>query len=534
MKKILLFITSFLLVFVTFTYSVKADNVATKGMIPKQEPTMLAKAPQTFPNENDTLYAVLDDTFDYSKISFETAVAGEEAITGNTYMRKIMLSMNPNPEGTTKEELLNNNYFSAYCLDASLHFPYLGLANLDGYDELEDNLKVQHIALAKLLNDLNYSKLFEKAKGAIAEPIVTYELADGETDASVLQKFEAGTEISIYVKNIRYVMTAAPTYFDITAKDLAKNDSATKFEVKVKKNDVLFDNYYAKNITNTNYNHALWILEHSYPTLDINSTLLAAGSSYNSLLAEVKTLHEGETRTDEEWSNLTENYVYSTIQYAIWKVNDGFDRNGKKLGNQLIGSVELNKLYKYLIQDREEYKDYDKYEFSDDIKLNKPDSKNEIYKETDDSFVYGPYSADYDLVSIKDVKVALKEPVEGVSIVDENDNLLTTIEPTQKFYIKCLKKAKIANVQIVLSTDNALTFSPSTNRGKIYSPYSPLTQNVVTGGKIVNKNIEKTIDVLFNPKTGVENIVLLFAVTLIAFLLGYFALNFKTKPLDLD
>ena len=46
-----------------------------------------------------------------------------------------------------------------------------------------------------------------------------------------------------------------------------------------------------------------------------------------------------------------ENYIYSTVQYAIWNANGGVDANGNKLGDTLKGSTQLNTLYQYLIKE---------------------------------------------------------------------------------------------------------------------------------------------------------------------------------------
>ena len=54
----------------------------------------------------------------------------------------------------------------------------------------------------------------------------------------------------------------------------------------------------------------------------------------------------------EEYNNLLatsklEDFVYSTVQYAVWYANGGVDSNGNAIGNTLEGSGELNKLYQY-------------------------------------------------------------------------------------------------------------------------------------------------------------------------------------------
>lgn len=258
---------------------------------------------------------------------------------------------------------------------------------------------------------------------------------------------------------------------------------------------------------------------------------MMADASYTNLITEIKALHQELSLTDEEWEKLTENYVYSTVQYAIWRVNNSITDGNAKLGNELIGSSELNKLYQYLIKDRSEYEGYYDKQFTNTLDLKKPDSKKEIFSETKDYYVYGPYSVEYSLISLDRVDISIDGLTsDKASLVDESGATLTSITPNQNFYIKVAKNAKIANLKVNLSTQNALTFFPSTNRGRIYTAYYPLVQNVVSGGKIVNTDISKSVDIIFNPKTGVEDIAVLFAITLVAFSIGYLALVFKSKP----
>ena len=168
------------------------------------------------------------------------------------------------------------------------------------------------------------------------------------------------------------------------------------------------------------------------------------------------------------------------------------------------------------------------------LNLNKPETGKEIFKDTNSHFVYGPYTVGYDMISIKDVTASLEGEPAGATIVDEAGNALTTLQPNQKFYIKAEKAKKVTNLKIKLKTENAITFSPSENRGRIYYSYYPLSQNVISGGKYNTIDIEKTIDVVFNPKTGDSNMALLFVITLIGFSIGYVALMMKNKTVELN
>lgn len=515
MKKILL---SFLTVFI-FIGSLTIVNATTT-----------AKAPETFPDENDTVQAVLDEQFDFSKISF-TSSDGTSTIPGHNYMRKIMITLTPDANGATIADKLGESWFTVYCLDGGLKFPLYSYTNFTFGQNIPDDVKLQQVIMFRLFNDGKYRNAFAKAKGMIIDPQISYELESGQTATSVLSALDAGNEVTLIVKNVQYIDVLASKTVTISPADLTGNASDTALTLALRKSNMMFDNYYAKTMDDTDYNHALWIIEHSYPTHDLRTSLMLADASYTNLLAEIKALYPSETKTDEEWEKLLEDYVYSTVQYAIWYVNNGIDVNGNKLGKELKGSSELNKLYQYLIKDRNEYEGYSDYQFSNTIGLNKPDPKKEIFSETKEHYVYGPYSIKHNLISLDRVDISIKDIDKNAGgIVDEAGNALTTINPNQNFYIKVAKNAKVANLEVNLATQNALTFFPSTDRGKIYSPYYPLVQNVVSGGKIVSTNITKTVDIVFNPKTGAEDIAILFVISLVAFSLGYLVLVFKNKP----
>ena len=72
------------------------------------------------------------------------------------------------------------------------------------------------------------------------------------------------------------------------------------------------------------------------------------------------------------------------------------------------------------------------------------------------------------------------------------------------------------------------------NRGRVYEAYSPLVQNVASGGKAtpVSKEAELKIDV--NVHTGLVNIAGLFVMTMIVFSLGYLLLSYTNKKVELS
>ena len=561
-KKILL---AFLTLFVAF---VAVINVNAKT----------AKAPSAVPDEGDTLYGLLDDSFDFSKITFSNA-DGTGTIPGKSDMKKIMLTANPVMTGTTEDDVLGDSWFTVYCLDGNLKFPMFNIFDFALYDATDTDAALAYSVMFALFNEIDLHDAFLKVVDSSFTPDVSgikYDLPDGTTSAELLSNLQSGQEITVNVTELVYDST---TNLNVTAADFSKDTTAVTYPFTFSKEDIMMSKYTAKALSTKNYNHALWIIEHSYPTLDIVSSLKLADADYDSLVTEITGLHT--EATSEEITELLENYVYATVQYAIWKVN-GYVYNGTDtLGDTLNGSIELNKLYQYLIKDRNEYENYSSLEFGEKLNLVQPKEDKLIAEETKESYTYGPYSVTADFLSVGDINVSISNEVKNkvdnntntskdqnvstpsasisnndnivamgsddvvkasqmtsasnaCSIIDKSGNALTIIAPNQEFYVKCNKSANIANVTINVKSAGALTFYPTSNRGRIYYSHYAAAQNVISGGKIVTNDINLDFDLIFNPKTGVENIAILFVISLIAFSLGYLVLSYKNKPVELN
>ena len=558
----------------------------------KVSATIPAQAPQDVPQENSTkFYAILDEAFQYGNyINFDGTMANKD-------MRKIILTADSTIDPTKLTDDTNKGkWFSVYCLDGSLKFPSFSFTNAANLSE--DAVGVQYLIMMALFNDEKlldkdsglYS-LYEKANGYIYGPKIEYTLPENETEATFVQKVKAGTKMTINVKSLTYSKTMDETEkVVITAAELSKTPDATEYAVEIDKNNLMFDKYTSTVMSGDNYAHALWILEHSYPTFGLKESLEMAGVNYNQTIAELLDVVNNTTvanETKNELDNLTactakqelatkygvteaevttafcenkikefetnskiEDFVYSTVQYAIWKVNGGTASGGDLIGNVLKthkldgeGKVDastvkdmntLNALYQYLIKVRPEHQGYLNFQFDTTLKLNKPAANKEMFKETDTHYIYGPYTVDYNMISIKDVTVAFEGAHDGAELVDEAGNAISNVQPNQKFFIKAQKDKKVTTLKIKLLTKNAITFEQSADRGRIYYSYYPLSQNVVSGGKYISKDVEKTIDIVFNPKTGDSNIALLFVITLIGFSIGYVALIMKNNQFELN
>ena len=302
-------------------------------------------------------------------------------------------------------------------------------------------------------------------------------------------------------------------------------------------NDILFDKYYVDKNGAKNYKHSLWIIEHSYPSMTIDALLAEVGSTKENLKTQILGLYGSETFTDAEVENLLDNYVYWTVQYAMWKANDSFDDNGKRLGDTLyLGSLaennDLNKIYQYLIKDRDEYATYGEGNYNtDDITLDV--TNNDKVTTTNDYYTYGPYTANYNVIDPSDITIEVTSSnKDGVSIVDKDGNKLTSVKNGQEFYVRCKKSAKVTNVDLKLSASGR-SYDDS-EKGTIYYANNVMNQNVITGLGYANVEASVTKSLTYNPKTGVPNIAIVFVITLIAFSLGYLALSYNKKSMELN
>ena len=373
-------------------------------------------------------------------------------------------------------------------------------------------------------------------------------LGDGAAAHIIGNKIVKGDSFPVYVSALIVVTSDGPN--SIKAEDICGQATCT---ITINPGDIFFDEY-EDSTTDTgkpNYNHALWILEHSYPTLSFDDALIMAGINKTALINEVKglfgTAAPYDTYTDAEWTKMAEDYVYFVTQYAIYK-SVGATFNSKTLGNEIVPAsgtasvTNLDTLYKYYNQDRDEYTDYDKKKFTNKdkkIELNDELAKDKKPKESGDYYLYGPYSLTYGFLSSDDVTVTIAEENKtDKSITDKDGNEKSgNIASGEEFYIKVKKSANISGVKIAMSTDHAYTIPDyEDNRGVVYYPHNKLLKDIVAGGVYTNlgSSPSDTKDIVFNPKTGVENVAIVFVITLIAFSLGYLVLNYKNNPVELN
>lgn len=536
MKNKITKIISLFLVFVLFSFNIDALSR------PSDE---AARIPSKIPEAGAKLYATVQTKFDFSKIKFSN---GEEELPGYDSMRKIVFSNGF--EFDNGKFGVKDDWFTAYCLDGRLKYPENGyyFKQVTGASDAE--VIAQDMVRTALLNQSNSSeKMYNLLKQARYTEgiVVSYKKPNKDSGDEMTEEEFAAAMLASSTKTMEVeiegvtIVKLDGNHIVISATEL--NEAAGKtgetFKINVSSSvqdsNIIFNRYETSTLDKTvNYNRALWVMEHSYPTLDLNDSLQIAGADYDKLKTEIKTLHTDSS--NEELEKLVENYVYSTVQYAIWKINDGIDYSGKTLGNTLIGSEELNKLYQYLINDKgnKYYENYASNNYTEKLSIVKPQSKKEIYEETTEIYKYGPYKIEGDFVDTGKIKLSVKNAEKnGVKLVDRDGNEVTEVYSGDEFFVLTNKKSKIANVTVEASADEAKGFASSDVRGRIYYANSVITQNVVTGGKLENKATAQNFELLFNPSTGVENVGILFVITMIAFAIGYFVLNYKNQPVEL-
>lgn len=244
------------------------------------------------------------------------------------------------------------------------------------------------------------------------------------------------------------------------------------------------------------------------------------------LINEISSLED--IKSLEEYEYYIDNYLYATTQYAIYKVNNVIPN----LGDTLEGSVELNKLYNYLIKDRKKIDNYDSYEYINKLYLEEPDATMQLYKQTQEDYIYGPYLVETDLLNVNQIKIEIinEDLKDSIKIVDENLNEKSIVHLGEQFFIQTKKEQKVSSAQIkVLTTDATLI----TDKSKKYDSTNNYLTDLVSSSKVTNKKIENTYELYFKPKTKAENVAIVLVITLVAFSLGYLVLNYKSKNMEI-
>lgn len=94
-----------------------------------------------------------------------------------------------------------------------------------------------------------------------------------------------------------------------------------------------------------NYDKMLWVVEHAYPAIPMDTMMADAGASFSRLVSEIQT---AQSLSAAEAETLAESVVYATIQQAIWHHQPALINadNGLYVGARMLnGNQDLQLLY---------------------------------------------------------------------------------------------------------------------------------------------------------------------------------------------
>lgn len=517
------------LLFVLFTFvlgfMLKTDVTAA---------TQSANSARIIPRINESGFNVGDkrdftvgDSFDYSYVKFTTNV-NDKYITGKSDM-KIIYSGN------------ESNYFSAYCMDGNKKYPeYQYIATtMRGKDLIKIMTAFQILKECNNKSGCNLLDGIDDVTGYYVDMV-------SDPSESTITAFDNGEEITSSMTSIGFIPKANSRDVKLLnandiASSLGKEIVDGKVSVSFKKSDFMINHYTASEMSDSiGYRKALYIIEHSYPSLSLKDSLVYAGVSYETLLSSLNNSEEN-----------VSNAVYATVQYAVWKViGEYYELDGENklyLGDTLVGNSELNKLYQFLIKDRDKYVD-DTYK--NELVLELP--SKEAYKSESDAEYYGPYKVRSKMLVTdwNSITAKVTNPSEGVTLVDKDLKELPYSEVDGKkvynvtninnsdnegyseFYIRIDNKYK-STTQINIDLDGkGKVYNTDSNRGRLFYSESKLDQVVIVSAKIIDVNPHNEVKLEYNAKTGVEDYGTLLLAILGAFTVGYIVLRFKEEPVS--
>ncbi len=526
MNKKILYLTMIVGLFFGFMFTVRALNV---------------KAPSSVPAIGSEVYGVIDGSaIDFSKVKFTTATGG--TLTGKSDLKKLRLATSYLYDNNNDVDL-DSNWFSAYCLNENDKYPDTNLAYI--MTQSNDPHYTFDAAVVTALREKAYTEegiknlLLPTKHLAFSELIATApeEYMDGENIkyGEIINALYDDTtnslSIVISISKLSYVtISTSPVTTEITGAQLnsavGNTTDGDVFKISLTKDTVLFNKYKVAEMPAAN-GGVLWVLEHSYPNLPMDTMLVNAGVSKDTLTQELLALHGLADVSADEAAVILENHIYATVQYAVWKVADS-TVDGEKLGGELQGSNELNKLYQYLIKARD-YSSYSTATFENKLSVVRPTNKTEIYEETSETIKYGPYSFKNSLLGYTKVNLTSTNS----KIVNASGAEISFVKEDEKFYVLVNKKSVSGEVKVNAVTVGGYTFSPATSRGRIYYAHDPLVQSVGTGGIIKDANAETSFTIITSPKTGIESVGTVFILSLIIFSLGYVLITYRNKSYQL-
>ena len=547
----------------------------------------------------DKTYGTVGGMFDFSPVKF-LDTAGNE-VAGDEYLEKIIVgglgtitdnNSAKKQSGESNEQYVNRlltNYFTGYCLDKNLKYPEYGLFNSYAYADgvkadgsynadVADPVKFRAaIVQAAVINDPAFTNIANKLLDEFNGDLTGLQMipTDQNNAGYEAESIPAGNidsfgpnfmgdtqapEIKIGISYIGFYKMGGSKQVYFAASEATHNDlensypdasvyyltgsaySGDYYPLKTNLAELAFQKY-KKSDAGNKHNHALWIVENSFPTLDVDTTLSLAGVNKADFDAKIKSLYS--EANDNNIAQYEKMIMFGIVQYAVWQV-EGAKVDGHKLAPTMTSAATATDpfdiLYRYLTQ-AEVPSNYDRpTAYSNKITVTKPDSKKALTNKVDPAGkydFYGPYKATYSALVEDGTKISYtikNNKNNDFKIVDSNFKDIKELGKDQQFYIAVNNKLTKGTVNIDLTVKNVTTFKPEGNRGKIFSPVLGMSQNVLVGGRVTQTDITGSFsqDIFKNVETGIQNIALLLMVTLVAFAVGYFVLSYKQKPVQLQ
>ncbi len=444
-------------------------------LVPMSAMASTAQTPTRVPSigEAVTVYTKADMVLDFSSYVFSTMdSAGTEqsgGIHGLSNVMKIWVAT------------VDQQQFTAYCLDMNRHYP----ATIS--DTGEQSLYV---------NDT------DTLLGLFVQTLKVGDTAANGSDPNTSACFGDLMVAHGDVTSFRFLSTTA---VDQTTLDAFNNDERIQFEISgatfadgyelTRDDGHWIYGFWRKSVVQTDnfittawpagasYDKMLWVVEHSYPAISMNTMMHDAGADYERLYAEVATSQSG--LSSAELDELVETIVYATIQEAVWhyqsaKVNEDPERF---IGAKLIqGHQDTKLLYEYLTQERDEYTNYRNKVFGTDIAIEHPavltPTQNGV------GYIYGPFTVSSDMLSAGTIAVSVEADGVNASVTDSSGTALNVVRSRQEFFVRTDARPDEA-LTLKVKTMDALTLT-SADRGRMYvhadAQQAAELQPVGTGG----------------------------------------------------
>lgn len=252
--------------------------------------------------------------------------------------------------------------------------------------------------------------------------------------------------------------------------------------------------------TGANYDKMLWVVEHTYPAIPMDTMMADAGASFQRLVSEIQT-NQGIGAAEAE--TLAESVVYATIQEAIWHHQPAAVKgaNGMYIGARMLqGSQDTMLLYSYLTKERAEYANYSAASIGQEIAIQHPADMTPT--ESGAEYVFGPFSISDNMLSAGDVQlVASNAGNLAVRFTDQNGVTLSSVREGVTFYVRASGVPTVPiTITVQANTANAVTLAA--NRGRMYVPTDgAAVQPVGTGGvpKTVSASASLTLPTINLP-----------------------------------